>query len=149
MLALVTSCSDIDTTEPASTTTKYDGAWDVVGLTDAPPDSEGENCAYGKATGTLTISGWQLTGDITDNSGYAYAIAGTVDGSGKLSGGFTYEGYDAATFEGVLSSSEGTGRWADINGCPGDWLLKKTERIAKQSEQTGTDSNKGALAVSE
>ncbi|MGH8613749.1 MAG: hypothetical protein ACREYF_17460 [Gammaproteobacteria bacterium] len=91
-----------------------------------------ENCGYGRGTGTITVEGNSITGDLTDNSGYAYVIQGRIDEGGKMSGEFTYQGYDAAAFEGVLSDNGGGGTWKDINGCPGSWQAKRSADEEKQ-----------------
>lgn len=44
-----------------------------------------------------------------------------------MSGEFTYKGYDAATFQGLLSDNEEGGAWKDVNGCPGTWQAKRLE----------------------
>ncbi|MGH8579821.1 MAG: hypothetical protein ACREVK_06760 [Gammaproteobacteria bacterium] len=135
MGALVSGCSDInaDITPSASAVrTKFSGAWQVTGGTKTAFPGQDENCGYGRGSGTITVEGNNITGNLADNSGYAYVIEGRIDGGGKMSGEFTYEGYDAATFEGVLSDNGGGGTWKDINGCPGAWQAK---RSAGRSEQ--------------
>ncbi len=134
--ALVNGCSDINadpTANASAMRTKFSGAWQVAGSTKTAFPGQDENCGYGRGTGTITIEeGNRITGDLTDNSGYAYVIEGRIDERGKMSGEFTYEGYDAATFEGVLSDSDGGGTWKDINGCLGAWQAKRSTAGEKQ-----------------
>ena len=92
----------------------------------ASPDEVSE-CGYGIGGGDLKISGITVEGEFSDNSGFSYVLEGTIDESGKMSGAFTYVGYDAATFEGHLSLNDGKGTWKDIYDCPGSWQVKKME----------------------
>ena len=133
--ALVNGCSDINadpTANASAMRTKFSGAWQVAGSTKTAFPGQDENCGYGRGAGTITIEGNSITGDLTDNSGYVYVIEGNIDEGGKMSGEFTYEGYDAATFEGVFSDNDGGGTWKDINGCPGAWQAKRSTRGEKQ-----------------
>ncbi len=127
---------------PAGTATgSFDGTWAVLGRTrTASPDAD-ENCGYGTGTGTLKIQGGRVNGELKDNSGYAYVLEGTIDASGTMRGAFTYEGYDAATFEGVLSSEAGSGSWTDIYGCPGAW---ETARQGTSVAHDGKDPTPNA-----
>lgn len=136
-IGVLSGCGDSNA-NTSTTMTQYNGVWDVIGRTDAPPDSDGEDCGYGSGNGTLEISGTKVTGSLTDNSGYLYVLEGSIDGSGKMVGNFTYEGYDAATFQGHLSNTEGSGIFKDIYNCPGAWEVKKRgvmpERIKEGAE---------------
>ena len=111
----------------------------MTGGTKTAFPGQDENCGYGRGTGTIIVEGNSITGDLTDNSGYAYVIQGHIDEDGKMSGEFTYEGYDAAAFEGVLSDNGGGGTWNDINGCPGSWQAKRSaggEQIAERAHSS-------------
>ena len=125
----LSGCSDINANSALITTTKFDGAWQVGGGTKTARPGEHESCGYGIGEGTITITGGRVSGNLTDNSGYAYAVEGAIQNSGKMVGGFTYEGYDAATFEGSLSAAKGGGGWKDINGCPGTWQVTRKESV--------------------
>ncbi len=124
-------CNDaVVNSNPRSNLTKFNGTWELVGQTQvASPDAVSE-CGYGIGGGDFRISGTIVDGGFTDNSGFSYVLEGTIDELGKMSGAFTYVGYDAATFDGHLSSSEGKGTWKDIYDCPGTWQVKKTEQNA-------------------
>ena len=125
----LSGCSDINANSAMITTTKFDGAWQVGGGTKTARPGEDDKCGYGIGDGTLTIKGGRVSGNLTDNSGYAYALEGVIQDSGKMEGEFTYEGYDAATFEGLLSAAKGGGSWKDINGCPGTWQATRKESV--------------------
>ncbi|MGH8644863.1 MAG: hypothetical protein ACREV4_10490 [Gammaproteobacteria bacterium] len=133
--ALVSGCGDINADTPPSASavrTKFSGAWHVTGGTKTAFPGQDENCGYGIGSGTITVEGNSIAGNLTDNSGYAYVIEGRIDEGGKMSGEFTYEGYDAATFDGVLADNNGGGTWNDINGCPGSWQAKRSAGGEKQ-----------------
>jgi hypothetical protein len=117
-------CNKIETKKPDNSISRFNGNWQASGVTDAKRGEE-KNCRYGDSAGLLSIQGTQVSGNLKDNSGYPYELTGTVDASGRISGAFTYKGYDAATFEGTLTDSQGNGSFKDINGCPGTWKLTK------------------------
>jgi hypothetical protein len=120
-------CSEINATPTDPALTRFDGAWDVLGKTAVSRPGAAEDCGYGTGTGRLTIKGSTITGELQDNSGYGYVLEGNIDARGRMTGAFTYEGYDAATFEGTLGDRAGTGSWRDIYGCPGSWEVHKGE----------------------
>lgn len=128
---LGSGCSDInantDAADQGAAQTRFNGSWQVAGRTKTAYPGRVEKCGYGTGTGTLTVEGNRITGDIVDNSGYAYVVEATIDEAGNMSGGMTYQGYDAATFDGLLSDSEGGGVWKDINSCPGTWEVKRLQ----------------------
>lgn len=134
VLPLLTSglmgCSEINATPADPGLKRFDGVWDVLGKTaTAHPDAD-QDCGYGTGTGRLTIKGSAITGELQDNSGYGYVLEGEIDARGRMTGAFTYEGYDAASFEGTLGEKAGTGSWQDIYGCPGSWEVRKAEAVA-------------------
>ncbi len=133
VLALLASalsgCNEINATPSDPGLTRFDGVWDVLGRTATPHPGADDDCGYGTGTGRLTIKGTTVTGELQDNSGYEYVLEGKVDAHGRMSGAFTYEGYDAATFEGSLGDAAGTGSWQDIYGCPGSWEVRKGESL--------------------
>jgi hypothetical protein len=127
--ALIGGCSDINADPRSSASperTRFSGTWIVTGRTRTAFPGQDENCGYGTGRGTITVEGNSITGELTDNSGYAYVLEGRIDDGGKMNGEFNYEGYDAATFEGVLADDGGGGTWKDINGCPGTWQAKRS-----------------------
>jgi len=134
VLALVSSalngCSEINATPADPALTRFDGVWDVLGKTAVSRPGAAEDCGYGIGTGRLTIKGSTVTGELQDDSGYGYVLEGNIDARGRMSGAFTYEGYDAATFDGTLGDRAGTGSWQDIYGCPGSWEVHKGEAAA-------------------
>ncbi|MGH8563744.1 MAG: hypothetical protein ACREXW_06485 [Gammaproteobacteria bacterium] len=123
-------CSEINATPADPGLTRFDGVWDVLGKTAVSHPGAAQDCGYGTGTGRLTINGSTITGELQDNSGYEYVLEGNIDARGRMSGAFTYEGYDAATFEGALGDRAGTGSWQDIYGCPGSWEVHKGEAVA-------------------
>ncbi len=142
-------CSEINATPADPNLTRFDGVWEVVGKTAVAHDDlrgddlrgddlrgagTAEDCGHGTGTGRLTIKGSTITGELQDNSGYGYVVEGNIDARGHMTGAFTYEGYDAATFEGTLGDRAGTGSWQDIYGCPGSWEVHKgSSEINKES----------------
>ncbi|MGQ0594505.1 MAG: hypothetical protein ACT4QB_18275 [Gammaproteobacteria bacterium] len=118
-------CSEINATPADPNLTRFDGVWDVLGKTAVSHPEAAEDCGYGTGTGRLTIKGSTITGELQDDSGYDYVVEGNIDARGRMTGGFTYEGYDAATFEGTLGGRAGMGSWQDIYGCPGSWEVHK------------------------
>jgi hypothetical protein len=123
-------CSEINATPADPGLRRFDGVWDVLGKTavsrgDRRGAGAAEDCGYGTGTGRLTIKGSTVTGELQDNSGYGYVLEGNIDARGRMTGAFTYEGYDAATFEGTLGDRSGTGSWQDIYGCPGSWEVHR------------------------
>lgn len=136
LLILTNGCSDIDAgLKPASTFKKFDGVWDVSGRTKVASREDAGNCGYGVGSGFLDISGKTVIGEIVDDSGYSYELEGSIDESGKITGAFTYVGYDAAAFDGQLAEIEGGGAWQDINGCPGNWQVKRRALIDEKSKE--------------
>lgn len=128
-------CSEINATPADPALTRFDGVWDVVGKTavsrgDQRGAGADQDCGYGTGTGRLTINGSTITGELQDDSGYGYVLEGNIDARGHMSGAFTYEGYDAATFEGTLGDRAGTGSWQDLYGCPGSWEVRKGKAVA-------------------
>ena len=123
-------CSEINATPADPALTRFEGVWDVLGKTAVSRPGAAEDCGYGTGTGRLTIKGSTITGELQDNSGYGYVLEGNIDARGRMTGAFTYEGYDAATFEGTLGDRAGTGSWQDIYGCPGSWEVHKGEAAA-------------------
>ena len=123
-------CSEINATPADPALTRFDGVWDVLGQNAVSRPGAAEDCGYGTGTGRLTIKGSTITGELQDNSGYGYVLEGSIDARGRMTGAFTYEGYDAATFEGTLGDRAGTGSWQDIYGCPGSWEVHKGEAAA-------------------
>jgi hypothetical protein len=123
-------CSEINATPADPALTRFEGVWDVLGKTAVSRPGAAEDCGYGTGTGRLTIKGSTITGELQDNSGYGYVLEGNIDARGRMTGAFTYEGYDAATFEGTLGDRAGTGGWQDIYGCPGSWEVHKGEAAA-------------------
>jgi len=123
-------CSEINATPADPALTRFDGVWDVLGKTAVSRPGAAEDCGYGTGTGRLTIKASTITGELQDNSGYGYVLEGNIDARGRMTGAFTYEGYDAATFEGTLGDRAGTGSWQDIYGCPGSWEVHKGEAAA-------------------
>ena len=121
-------CNDVGVnSKPTSNLTKFNGTWKLAGQTRVASPDEVSECGYGIGDGDLKISGTTIEGEFTDNSGFSYVLEGMIDESGKMSGAFTYVGYDAATFDGYLSVNEGKGTWKDIYDCPGTWQAKKME----------------------
>lgn len=123
-------CSEINATPADPAVTRFEGVWDVLGKTAVSRPGAAEDCGYGTGTGRLTIKGSTITGELQDDSGYGYVLEGNIDARGRMTGAFTYEGYDAATFEGTLGDRAGTGSWQDIYGCPGSWEVHKGEAAA-------------------
>lgn len=133
IVGLTTGCGNKEVAEKASydpgkATGKFDGHWEVIGITDAPKEGSTDgSCNYGRATGILTVKNGAIAGKLKDQADYEYVLKGQVEDSGKMAGGMTYEDHDAATYDGVLSTTEGKGQWKDIYGCPGTWQMNRKQ----------------------
>ncbi len=124
LLSALSGCKDINA-NPRPGTGRFDGRWQVEGRSVAKLNDVEGNCKYALANGTIDIEGRSVTGSLMDSNGYAYELEGHVTDRGEISGAFTYEGYDAATYSGRISSADGRGDWQDVYGCPGTWRIAR------------------------
>jgi hypothetical protein len=138
IFGLLSGCGNKEIAEkasfnPAKATNKFDGHWEVIGITDAPKEGSTDgSCNYALAKGIMIIKNGAISGKLKDQADYNYILKGQVVDSGKMVGGLTYEDHDAATYDGTLTATDGKGLWKDIYGCPGSWQMIR-KQLARES----------------
>jgi len=98
------------------------GNWSLVTTSNDQFDTTGAACLSG--AGTMSVSGQQISGTFTGNSG-SNAITGTIDSRGTVVAQFTRAGQTIGNVLGSFSSLSGSGTWADTFGCSGDWTATR------------------------
>lgn len=123
----------------ATPTDRFDGTWKVDGRTGNEDGSNTPVCGKETGTGTVTISGNRVAGNIANASGFEYTVEGTVDNQGNLKAMLKYQEYDAAELMGTFTDTTAKGNWSDaVNACPGVWTARKqaTEPVQTVSGET-------------
>ncbi len=121
---LVGCSSGGSSSEPASTSTEFDGSYDTTVTPITQFDINGGACA--NASGVIKIINSEISGSVISGWGDTYIVSGNVQSNGDVSGGFAFSGQLVASFEGAISGNTGSGTWKDINECSGTWQSTKT-----------------------
>ena len=125
LISVLSGCSSGSSPDSstATTTTDFDGSYDITATATTPFDSSGGTCV--NASGFWTIDSGEISGSVIDDRGETYTISGNVQSNGDVLGGFALSGNNAASFEGVISGNTGSGTWLDIFQCAGNWQATK------------------------
>jgi hypothetical protein len=121
LATLLSSCGSGSDSSSGVTGVDASGDWSLVTTSSEQFDTAGGACLSG--AGTLSVSGQSITGSFTGN-GSANDVAGTIE-NGSVVAQFTRDGQTIGNVLGSFSSLSGSGTWADIFGCSGDWTATR------------------------
>jgi len=124
LMSLLTACGGASSSGSPSIADPLDGNYYLAATSLTETDINGGTC--GDGSGTLNVIDETLGGNILTTNGELFDIVGTIDSSGRVTGGFAQSGQNAARFEGSISGSRGTGTWNDLYECSGTWEAIKS-----------------------
>ena len=94
------------------------GTWSLVTTSIQQFDTTGGACLSG--SGSMSINNSGISGNFTGN-GALNEVSGTVESNGSVVAQFTRDGATIGNVLGSFTNLSGSGTWADVFGCSGDW----------------------------
>lgn len=119
---LLISCGSGSDNPPAATGVNASGDWSLVTTSAQQFDTSGGACLSG--AGTLSVAGQRVSGDFA-GTGAPNNVAGSIEADGTVVAQFTRNGQTIGNVLGSFSNLSGSGTWADIFGCSGDWTATR------------------------
>lgn len=130
---------DGDGSGDGGTNPENDGVYNVSASSTTDFDKDGGACAA-SASGELSITEGNITGNVVDSFGTAFSLSGSVTSDGSFSAGVASDGENLVEFIGQLSGNSGSGTYSDIYECEGNWTLELiSSEIPTSSEITPAD----------
>ena len=122
-VALFTACGGGGSSDSTTPPIDYSGDYHMIATSTTENDNSGNPCLG--AEGKINVTNSIVTGTVTTGYGDTLAVNGEVTSSGQISGSMTVGDVTAASYEGQMEFSSGTGTWNDISGCSGTWVAAK------------------------
>lgn len=98
------------------------GTWSLVTTSTEQFDTAGGACLSG--SGSLSVSNSGISGNFTGN-GALNEVSGAVESDGSVVAQFIRDGATIGNVLGSFTNLAGSGTWADVFGCAGDWTATR------------------------